>query len=272
MDSNFIKVELDKIDDIIQLEVLSDEHYGDPKRDKELCETREKAILDDPLRYTAFGGDMFNNIMPWDKRYTLESSDPLPSLTKEVAEWNEHHGALFDLNDKLIETKQAPKIWYGLAGNHEYMDKHIDHYWMKKLFEEDHNIKYLGSQGWVGLQVSYKGEILRRWKLKVAHGFGSSSSLEKPLEDMKVNNFADVFLMGHLHRKFITEQIGYDFNFSEGQYVEKEIILGNTGTLSNSIIRGRDSWFEHRNKGVHSKPGTITVSFDAYKGKLGCHM
>ena len=82
MDSTFINIDLEKIDDVIDLEVFSDEHFGDPKRDIALCEKREKAVLDNPLRYTAFGGDMFNNIMPWDKRYTLESSDPVLSLTR----------------------------------------------------------------------------------------------------------------------------------------------------------------------------------------------
>ena len=103
MDSNFINIELEKIDDTIDLEVFSDEHFGDPKRDIDLCNKRLKAVLDDPLRYTAFGGDQWNNIMPWDKRYTLESSDPVPSLTKEIQEWEEHHKPLFNINQQLIE-------------------------------------------------------------------------------------------------------------------------------------------------------------------------
>ena len=38
MDSNFINVDLEKIDDVIDLEVFCDEHFGDPKRDIALCE------------------------------------------------------------------------------------------------------------------------------------------------------------------------------------------------------------------------------------------
>ena len=148
MDSNFINIELEKIDDQIEFEVFSDEHFGDPKRDIDLCNKRLKAVLDDPLRYTAFGGDQWNNIMPWDKRYTLESSEPVPSLTKEIQEWEEHHKPLFNINQRLIEKGLAPKIWYGLAGNHEYMDKNIDHYRMKQIFDNQ-GIKYLGSKGWV---------------------------------------------------------------------------------------------------------------------------
>jgi hypothetical protein len=195
----------------------------------------------------------------------------MPSLTTEVTTWEDHHARLFKLNKDLIEAGKAPKIWYGLAGNHEYMDKHIDHAWMNKIFTKE-GVKYLGSKGWVGLQISHNGTPLRRWKLFVAHGFGGSGSLEKPLQDTKVNNYADVFLIGHFHRKFISQEIIYDYSFAEKDYISKEIVLGNTGTFSNSIIKGKDSWFEHRNKGVHSRPGTITVSFDAYNGKLSCHL
>jgi len=271
MDSNFVNIDLEKIDDIVHLEVFSDEHYGDPKRDVGLCERRERAVLDDPNRYTAFGGDQFNNIMNWDKRYTIDEGVAFPSLTTEVKDWEEHHKDLFDVNERLIKAEKAPKIWYGLAGNHEYQDRHIDHAWMENLFNKQ-KIKYLGSKGWVGLQISHNQTPLRRWKLFVAHGFGSSMALEKPLEDMKVNNYADVFLQGHLHRKFITQQIVYDYSFNEKRYIEREVVLGNTGTFCNSILNGRDSWLEHRNKGLHSRPGTITVSFDAYNGKLSCHL
>lgn len=271
MDSNYINIDLENKDDIIHLEVFSDEHYGDPKRDIDLCDRREQAVLDDPNRYTAFGGDQFNNIMNWDKRYTIDEGVAFPSLTTEVETWSNHHAELFKLNRKLIEKGEAPKVWYGLAGNHEYMDKHIDHAWMNQLFSS-RDIKYLGSKGWVGLQISHGGMPLRRWKLFVAHGFGGGAALEKPLEDMKVNNYADVFLMGHLHRKFITQQIVYDYSFAEHDFIEKEVVLGNTGTFCNSILKGRDSWWEHRNKAVQSRPGTITVSFDAYNGKLSCHL
>jgi len=271
MDSNFINIELENKDDIIHLEVFSDEHYGDPKRDIGLCERREKAVLDDPNRYTAFGGDQFNNIMNWDKRYTIDEGLPMPSLTTEREMWEEHHAELFDEHKGRLKHGGNPKIWYGLAGNHEYMDKNIDHAWMNNLFTPK-EIKYLGSKGWVGLQVSYKGEPLRRWKMFVAHGFGGGATLERPLQDMKMNNYADVFLMGHLHRKFITQEIVYDYSFAEKDFVERETVLGNTGTFCNSILKGRDSWWEHRNKSVQSRPGTITVSFDAYNGKLSCHL
>lgn len=265
MDSTMVTIELPKKDDVVHLEVISDEHFGDPSRDADLCERRQSAILDNPLRFTAFGGDMFNNIMPWDKRWTKESGE-FNSLTEEVRAWEEFHAPLFEAHKR----GRNPKIWYGLAGNHEYMDRNIDHAWMHDVFDRN-GIRYLGSRGWIGLQINHRKRPLRRYKIFAAHGFGGSMSLEKPLQDMKINNYADVFLMGHLHRKFVTDEIVYDFDFRAKQYVERTIVLGNTGTFTHSIIRGRDTWFEHRNKSIHTSPGTITVSFDAYKGKLGYH-
>lgn len=269
MDSCYHIIELPKKDEIVHLEVFSDEHFGDPKRDRILCERRQNAVLDNPMRFTAFGGDMFNNIMPWDKRWSNESSE-FNSLQQEINAWKEFHEPLFIEHNTLMSQGKTGKILYGLAGNHEYMDKSIDHTRMNDIFSSV-GVEYLGTRGWIGLQVNYKGKPLRRWKIFAAHGFGSSQAIEKPLQDMKVNNYADVFLMGHLHRKFVTDEIVYDFNWELGQYVEKKIVLGNTGTFTNSIIRGKDSWFEHRNKSVHSLPGTITVSFDGYGNDLDYH-
>lgn len=274
MDSNLITIELDKKDDIIHFEAQSDEHFGDPKRDKQTHLKSERRILDDPNRYTAFGGDMLNNIMPFDKRWSQESSE-FNSKTQELIEWEEFHKELFELNKEYMASKTRyskgwPKIWYGLAGNHEYKDRNIDHHSMIKMFEP-HGIKYLGTTGFVGLDIRYHGKTLRRYKMAVAHGFGGGTSVDRALNDFMQNKVADVFLLGHLHHKSTDEQIVYDYSFDEGEYIERKVLLGNTGNFTNAVIRGRTSWLEQRNKQKFSPPGTITVSFDAYKGDFNWH-
>ena len=271
MDSTFVCIELDKKDDIIHFEPLSDEHFGDPKQDIKLLERRQNAILDDPNRYTAFGGDMLNNIMPFDKRWSLESTDS-NSTAKELQDWEEFHKPLFDLNKKYLKSKKIgwPKVWYGLAGNHEYKDRTIDHYAMKRMFDP-HGIEYLGTTGFVGLQINWKGEPLNRYKLAVTHGFGGGASIDRALNDFMQNKTADVFLMGHMHHKSTDEQIMYDYSFKDKSYVERKILLGNTGNFTNAVIRGRTSWLEQRNKQKFSPPGTITISFDAYGKSFGWH-
>lgn len=272
MDSNLIVIELDKIDDIIHFEELSDEHFSDPKQTLDLLEKRQKAIMDDPNRYTAFGGDQLNNIMPKDKRYSYPDSTKIPSLTLEKKAWEEFHQPLFELNKKYLASKKIgwPKIWFGLDGNHEINDQNIDHYWMKEFFEP-HGIKYIGSSGYVGLQINFHGKPLRRYKIAVGHGFGGGSSPEAALNNFMQNKIADVYLMGHFHHKATDEQIVYDYSFEEQQYIERKVLLGNTGNFTTAVLRGYSSWFERRNKLKPSPPGTITVSFDAYKGDFNWH-
>lgn len=268
MDSNFIHIELDKVDDTIDLEVLSDEHFGDPKQTLDVLERAQNRILDNPNRYTAFGGDMLNNIMPKDKRWSLDASR-LNSLSLEKQEWEEFHEPLFEINKKYLKSKTKyskgwPKIWYGLDGNHEINDRNIDHYWMKQLFEP-HGIKYLGSSGFIGLELAYHGKVKRRFKIAVAHGFGGGQSVDRALNDFMQNKIADVYLIGHLHHKSTDEQLVYDYSFDKKQYIERTVLLGNTGNFTTAILRGQTSWFERRNKLKPSPPGTITVSFNAYK-------
>lgn len=269
MDSNYIRIDLEHIDDTIDLEVMSDEHFGDPKQDLDLLLRRQKAILDDPNRYTAFGGDMLNNIMPKDKRWSLESSS-LNSLTLEKQAWEEAHEELFKENLKLLKNGEAPKVWYGLDGNHEINDHGIDTAWMKDLFEP-HGVKYIGSSGFVGVECFHNDKPIRRYKLAVAHGFGGGSSPLRSLEQFMENKIADVYLMGHFHHKATDEQLVFDFDWASHEYVERKVLLGNTGNFTNAILRGNTSWFERRNRLKPSPPGTITVSFNPYEGDFNWH-
>jgi len=269
MDSNYIRIDMNKNDDITHLEVMSDEHFGDPKQDLGLLLKRQNAILDDPNRYTAFGGDMLNNIMAKDKRWSLDASS-LNSLTLEKQAWQDAHEELFKENLKLLNKGKPPKIWYGLDGNHEINDYNVDHHWMVELFEP-HGIKYLGSSGFVGVEFFYKNKAIRRYKLAVAHGFGGGSSPLKSLENFMENKIADVYLMGHFHHKATDEQLVFDYDWKTKEYVERKVLLGNTGNFTNSILRGNTSWFERRNKLKPSPPGTITVSFNPYEGDFNWH-
>lgn len=270
MDNNYIEIELEHKDDKINLEVLSDEHFGDPKQDLKLLEKRQNAILNDPNRYTAFGGDQLNNIMPWDRRWSLDSSK-FNSTTLEKQAWQQFHEPLIEENKKLLAKGKAPKIWYGLDGNHEINDPHIDHHWMVDFFEP-HGIKYLGSSGFIGVQFNFKGKPIRRYSIAVSHGFGGGASPESALNNFMQNKIADVYLMGHFHHKSADEQIVYKYSFEEKQYVEKKVLLGNTGNFTNAILRGNTSWFERRNKLKPSPAGTITISFDPDGNDMNVHI
>jgi len=271
MFSTSVVIELDKKDDIIDYECFSDIHIGNENHLPDLLEKRMNAVLDEPNRYTGFGGDQFDAILPWDKRFQKESVSEV-SLTGQVKEWDEVLEPLFKEHSKRIEKKKNPLIWYLEAGNHEYKIKEIDEQYMNYIICKPRKLTYLGSRGIVGLQINYKGKPLRRWKLLVAHGAGGGMNVKKPLDDMKINHYCDVFLMGHLHQKITFEEYIIDYSFAKDIWIEKQIVLGNTGSFCRTLKDGVDQWYEHRNKLIPSSPGTITISFNAYLGTMNHHI
>ena len=67
-------IELEKKDDIVHLEPLSDIHIGHAGFDEELYKKRIKAIAKDKHRYTLFLGDQLDAITTYDKRYNPDTS------------------------------------------------------------------------------------------------------------------------------------------------------------------------------------------------------
>ena len=74
MFSKKVTIQLQKQDDIIHLEPLSDIHVGHAGFDKELYESRIKDITRDNNRYTLFMGDQLDAITTYDKRFNPDMS------------------------------------------------------------------------------------------------------------------------------------------------------------------------------------------------------
>lgn len=274
-----------KKDEIINLEGFSDIHKDGADHKPELFEKRMNAVIDEPNRFTFYGGDMLDAITPKDKRWQRESVVE-NSLEQQKSNFYKATKKLTKAHKKLkANTKNhTGKILWGLAGNHEYNNREIDQVWIKNFFEgldgeDDYDkglaglgVDYMGSRAMIGLEIQYKGKPLRRWTILSVHGFGGGQNAYTPLQNLKFNHDADVYLMGHLHQKMSMEEMKMSFNFKLGKAVEKKIVLGNTGSFTDSVLDGVDQWFDRRNKLIPTSAGTITVSFDAYNGDLHHHI
>jgi len=168
-----------------------------------------------------------------------------------------------------------------LAGNHEYNNRDIDQAWIKAFFEGDKDagveglgVDYLGSRALIGLEILWKGKPLRRWTILSVHGFGGGNNAYTPLQNLMWNHVADVYLMGHLHQKMSMEEQMVSFSFAKGvgKAVQRKIVLGNTGSFTETMLDGIDQWYERRNKMKPAVAGTITISFDALNGNLHHHI
>lgn len=267
-----IIIELPKKDSIVQWENLTDAHVGNADFREDIFADRIKTIIDDPLRYTSFGGDQWDLILPkGDPRYNDESVK-MRTFTKQIDHFNDLCSDLFAEHNRFQKYYGAEKIWYLQWGNHEWNSRIIDEDYMRS-YCRDRKIKFLGARAMFRIDIRYKGQSMMKKDLFVTHGAGSSANAIKALDDLAVNVNADVYMMGHLHKTCGDRQLVQYYNRKKDKWGQKRILKVNGGCFTDSLAEGKDSWLEHvKNKLILSEAGTVTVSFDAYKDKMRFHM
>ena len=103
------------------------------------------------------------------------------------------------------------------------------------------------------------------------HGSGGAMP-ETMLKQMKSNNYMDVFLCGHLHQKYFKEEEVMDIDERIGKVWARPIYLGNMGTFCHFMTEGVSGYGDTKNKVEGTPIGTITLSFNAYQGKVTGHI
>ena len=268
MFSKSVIIELDKIDRIVHWEPISDFHMGNENFQERIAIRCRDRILDNEYRITSFHGDQLDLILPGDPRYKYESVR-LQTKAQQMDDFDEFWSELFKVNDNYKAESGWPKILCEQWGNHEYKSRVMEEGEMKRWCKQ-HGTTFLGSKGFIGLDIRFKGKSLMRKTLFVNHGFGGGDA-KKALENLTVNVEADVYQMGHLHQPMGFESDTLFWNQKKLKWDSKEQILINSGCFTTGIRDGVDQWFDQRNKLKTSKPGTWTVSFDAYNNKMNQH-
>lgn len=271
MFSKKVTITLDKKDDDIHLEPLSDIHIGHAGFDKKLYKSRIKAITNDPNRYTLFLGDQIDAITTFDKRFNPDMSIE-HDIDNQRLIWEQ---LTYPLIEKHIEgrtsKKRNEKIWGLLHGNHEYKIPTITRSYLENHFTTPNKISFLGSRAMIGLEIKHKSTVLMQLTILAIHGSGGGKP-ETMFEQMKKNVYADIFLCGHLHQKRYVPQVANDFDFEEGKRWERDIHLVNGGTFCHTLVDNADGYMDRKNEVVYSRPGTATLSINAYGGKINGHI
>ena len=269
MYSKRVIIELDKKDRIVHWENLSDIHIGNENFQDELFQRRLHDILDDPYRFTSFGGDNWDLILPGDPRFKDESVRSR-TLAEQQNEFEDRCAELLDTHDYYLKKSNLEKIWYIQWGNHEYKSRVVTEGDMKR-YAKYNNLTFLGSKAFIRLDIRYKNKTLMRKTLFVNHGAGGGKTLNA-LEALTINNEADVYQMGHLHDPMGIKRDCYYYNDRKCKWDTKEQILVNSGCFTTAVTDNVDQWYEQKgNKMLTSKPGTWTISFDAYNSKVSQH-
>lgn len=266
MFSKKVTIELQKKDDIIHLEPLSDIHVGHIGFDMDLYTNRVKAISKEENRFTIFLGDQLDAITTYDKRFNPDMSSE-HDIDNQRKIWQKLSQPLLDSH---LKSKNE-KIWGLLHGNHEYNIHAITRSYIENQFCDPYKIEFLGSRALIGLEVKHKSKILGQWTILAIHGSGGGKP-ETMFQQMKKNVYADIFLCGHLHQKRYQPEIATDFDFATGKRWERDIHLVNAGTFCNTLIDDTDGYMDRKNEVVYSKTGTATLSINASEGKITGHI
>lgn len=267
MFSKSVIIELDKIDTEVNWEVISDFHMGNENFQDGLAKSTLNRILDDPYRFTSFGGDQLDLILPGDPRFKDESVR-FSTKSEQMDAFDEFFEPLWEEQIKYLDVGME-KVWYEQWGNHEYKSRVMEEGEMKRWCR-DHGTEFLGSKALVSLDIRFHDKTLMKKTLHVNHGFGGGDP-KKALENLTVNVEADVYQMGHLHQPMGFESDIIFWNDKKASWDTKEQILINSGCFTTGIRDGVDQWFDQRNKLKTSHPGTWTVTFNAYDGTMNQH-
>ncbi len=270
MFSKNVIIDLPKKDDIVHHEFVTDFHMGNSNWQEHLALKRRKAIANDPLRFMSFGGDQLDLILAGDPRFR-DQAVRIGTRGAQMDAFDEFWDELFQQQIRYLDGKDKnEKIWYEQWGNHE---------WNSRVMDEDsfrrwtltHGTDYMGSKAFIGVDIRHKGKTLMKKTMFVNHGAGGGNP-EKALHDLTVNVEADIYEMGHLHVPLgFKEDILY-MDQKTNHWGTKEQILINGGCFTTAVRDGTSQWMEEKgNKLKVSKPGTMTVSFNAYQNSLNYH-
>lgn len=283
--------------DIIDLEPLGDIHIGHVGFDKERYLERVRAIARDPNRYTIFMGDQLDAINIYDKRYQ-PNSVKLHEIDDQRQQWQDLTQELIDIqlerstNDEIsqyeyepstnemiinkrkikrVKKGQNPKIWGLLHGNHEYKIKELTEQYLKNNFCYNNGIDFLGAKAYISLDIRYKGKILGQWSIMAMHGSGGGKP-ERMLAQMRVGNYMDIFLCGHVHQKYYGEKEVNDMDHDKGKVWPRQISLVNTGTFCKAMSDNVSGYMDTKNEVDGAPIGTTTISINAAEGKINGHI
>jgi len=295
--SKKVVINLNKIDDIIDLEPLGDIHVGHVGFDEKHYLKRVRAIVESDTRYTLFMGDQLDAINIYDKRYNPDAvtlhdiddqrqrwtdlTEELLNIQKKRSERVKIIQKVYDpIKDETIERERTvlkvkkdenPKIWGLLHGNHEYKIREITRVYLENHFCYPHGIDFMGAKCYIMLEIRFRGKVKGQWKIMAMHGSGGGVP-ETMLRDMKQNNYMDVFLCGHLHQKFYKEEEVMDLDEDSGKAWKRPIYLANTGTFCEFMTEGVSGYGDTKNKVIGTPIGTATISFNTYQGKVSGHI
>lgn len=181
-----------------------------------------------------FTGDMCESTIHTHKNFDMRTQDPEIQGIEAEYSWAK----------KLIKpiADQCAGI---LTGNHDERNAKSSEIDMVRMLCDDFEIPYLKNAAYTRIRYSAYGKSCSTLVYMV-HGFSSGrqrGSRINSLESLSNAHRADVYVSGHTHDMFVTSAL-VDTMTDSGNYVQKMLYFGNTGTFLRSYVQGQSSYAE----------------------------
>jgi UDP-2,3-diacylglucosamine pyrophosphatase LpxH len=250
------EIELQKKDDIINLEPLSDIHVGQVNFAKAKFEERLRAIETDPTRYWIGLGDFADAIiaqsgLQTDKRFSYME------VSREFLTPDEQYNKVREYFER-IKTRGL-----GLhEGNHDWAlaDK-TGHRYVLEL-ARDLGLPYLGFSAFTLLRFRYNKKIMAQTRIFSGHSYYGGTKVGgnlNKLEELMTGFEADIYITGHTHNVIAEKRPVLTID-SRGKLLKVPKIFVSAGSFLESYMEGTDTYPEKRLLPA-KKVGTVTISF-----------
>ena len=238
MQANDIVLPVPKKDEYVSIFSICCLHIGHKCHDAQKALSYRDYILKTPDTYAwdlgddienAIPGDEVHNSMMWDSRMTPEEQyeaakefwKPLVEAGKLLITHDSNHWWRSEAKTGISIAREMNVFFNGVAKG---VKKNAPKWGRWQSFSRVHIGKYV-------------------YKIHSWHGSGSSttpSSVLNKCRSQAMTHHADVFLMGHFHRKMIDEDLYFDWPDGAGKPVQKKRVYGVTG----SFLKWDDSYAE----------------------------
>lgn len=230
--------------------ITGDWHLGARSVDRKALDKMIDYIKKTGCNWT-HNGDLCESTPHTQKNYDIRTIDPdVHGVGQEYA-----------LAKKLIRpiANQCAGI---IAGNHDERNaKHAEIDMVEQLCE-DLDIPYLKNAAYNRLCYQAYGKKCSTLMYQV-HGFSGGrqrGSRVNSLEGISFSHYADLYVSGHTHDLFVTSAVR-DTMTSNGNYENKYVYFGNSGTFLRSYVAGQTSYAE--SAGYHpNKVGYLKAVFN----------
>lgn len=204
-------------------------HIGSKGHDKEKAESYRDYILNTPNTYAYDLGDDMENAIPGDEVHNSMMWDsnmhPQEQLEKSLEFWKPVVEA-----GKLLLTHDSNHAWRSEAKTGISIARNLNIF--MKQYAKDAKAREPQWGQWQAFTKLHVGK--QEYKIHSWHGAGGSGSAEGALRKCRSQAMvhqADIFLMGHTHRKIIDQDSYFSWPSGEPKPVERTRVYGVTGSF-----------------------------------------